>query len=98
MEFDFSIFMIPILVAFCYALGSVVKSANWIDDNYIPVIVFLAGIILGVVSYFFGLDGFTPSTLVTAIVLGGISGWGATWVNQVKKQLSKGRDNHEELR
>ena len=91
MEFDFSIFMIPIVTAFCYALGSVVKSSKRIDDNYIPVIVFLGGIAIGVLSYFFDLEGFTPKSVLTGVILGGISGWGATWVNQVKKQLSKGR-------
>lgn len=91
MEFDFSIFMIPIIVAFCYALGSVIKSSKRIDDNYIPAIVFLAGIVLGIAGYFVGLEGFSPDSLLTAIVLGGVSGWGATWVNQVIKQFNKGR-------
>lgn len=91
MEFDFSVFMIPIIVAFCYALGSVVKKSNKIDDNWIPTIVFVAGILIGVLSYFCGLDGFTPSNILTGIIYGGVSGWGATWLNQEIKQANKGR-------
>lgn len=91
MDFDFTIFMIPIITAFCYWIGSVIKQTKKIDDNYIPLIVFVSGIVLGVLSYFFDLEGFTPKSVLTGAIYGGISGGLSTWVNQVVKQLSKGK-------
>lgn len=91
MDFDFTIFMIPIITAFCYWIGYVVKQTEKIDDNWIPLIVFVAGIAIGVLSYFFDLEGFTPKSILTGAIYGGISGGLSTWVNQVIKQVNKGR-------
>ena len=91
MDFDFTIFMIPIITAFCYFIGAVVKQTKAIDDNWIPLIVFVSGIALGVLSYFFDLEGFTPQSVLTGAIYGGISGGLSTWVNQLGKQFKKGK-------
>ena len=91
MEFDFSGFMIPIIVAFCYAVGYSVKKSEKIDDNWIPTIVFLTGIAVGVLSYFFKVDGFTPSSILMGVLYGGVSGFASVGLNQWFKQKNKGR-------
>jgi len=91
MEFDLTLFNIPIIVTCCYWIGFAVKKSKRIDDNYIPAIVVVCGAIIGLVGYFVGLEGFSPNSWFTALVLGIISGGFSTCINQIIKQFNKGR-------
>jgi len=85
---DFSIFGIVGVAAIsviCYLIGMGAKVSP-IDDKFIPIIVGVAGAILGVVGYFIMPD-YPAQDILTAIAVGIVSGLAATGANQIYKQL-----------
>lgn len=73
----------------CYLIGMALKSIGGFDDRRIPVVMGVAGAILGVVSFFCAPGIIPAEDLVTAIAIGVVSGLGATGVNQIYKQSIK---------
>lgn len=88
---DFGYLVCITLVAICYAVGYCLKKANWLDDNYIPAMVTALGIILGIVAFIIKMPDFPAHDIITAIAVGAISGLASTGINQLHKQLTKGR-------
>jgi len=74
------------IVVICYLIGAGAKAANKIKDEWIPVIVGLAGGILGVVGMFV-IPDFPATNVMDAIAVGIVSGLASTGVNQAYKQL-----------
>ena len=82
---------VPAIVALCYFIGYCVKTIFNSDkvDKFIPIICGAAGMILGIVI-FFTIPGYLAAeNWLVALVLGLVSGWSATGVNQTYKQLKK---------
>lgn len=75
----------------CYLVGLVVK-ATPAPNNLIPIVCGTAGLVLGLVCYFTGLEVLPAADPVTAAAVGVVSGLAATGIDQVKKQLTKGGD------
>lgn len=74
------------IVVICYLIGLGVKQIPTIKDELIPVIVGVAGGILGVVGMYVMPD-FPASDVLNAIAIGIVSGLASTGVNQAYKQL-----------
>lgn len=84
---SFGIAGVAVITVICYMVGQVVKVTN-LDNKYIPVIVGVAGGILGVLGMYLMPD-FPAADYMTAVAVGIVSGLAATGVNQVIKQLEK---------
>ena len=76
------------IVVITYLIGLGTKASAKIRDEYIPVIVGIAGGVLGVVGMFVMPD-FPANDVLTAFAVGIVSGLASTGVNQVYKQLGK---------
>lgn len=76
------------ITVICYLVGAGVKVSN-LDSKYIPVIVGVAGGVLGVAGYYIMPD-FPAVDLLTAVAVGIVSGLAATGIDQVVKQLGGG--------
>ena len=73
----------------CYLIGMACKASDRVDDRKIPVIVGVAGAVLGVVAYFTKMPEFVDFHILTAVAVGIVSGLAATGWNQVLKQAQK---------
>ena len=77
------------ITVICYLIGMACKSADAIDDRKIPVIMGIAGAVLGVAAYFTKMPEFADFHILTAIACGITSGLSATGINQIMKQAGK---------
>lgn len=83
------------IVVICYLIGVAAKAIKPIRDELIPVIVGVAGGVLGVVGMFV-IPDFPAQDVLNAIAVGIVSGLASTGVNQAVKQIGcsrKGEDN-----
>lgn len=84
---SFGIASVAVITVICYLIGQVVKVSG-VDNKWIPIVVGVAGGILGVVGMHVMPD-FPAQDYLTAIAVGIVSGLAATGVNQVVKQLGQ---------
>ncbi len=84
---SFGIASVAVITVICYLVGQVVKVSG-IDNKWIPIVVGVAGGILGVVGMHIMPD-FPAQDYLTAVAVGIVSGLAATGVNQVVKQLGQ---------
>lgn len=92
---DFGIVSVAAITAICYLIGSIVKKSK-IDNKWIPEIVGVAGAIFGIIGFFVGIPDFPATEPITAAAVGIVSGGGATWANQIKKQTTSTTDTNIE--
>lgn len=76
------------IVVICYLVGMAAKASKRINDEWIPVIVCVAGGVLGAVGMYVIAD-FPAQDIITAIAVGVVSGLASTGVNQIWKQTHK---------
>lgn len=76
------------IVVITYLIGLGAKLCPKITDNCIPVIVGIAGGILGVIGMYV-IPDFPAKDILNAIAVGIVSGLASTGVNQVYKQTKK---------
>lgn len=89
MEFLTDFTAIPALVVICYLAAEGLKHIkNGALKTYLPVICGILGGALGVVCFVLYPDYILASNLFEAIAIGVVSGFAATGINQVYKQLS----------
>lgn len=74
------------IVVITYLIGLAVKRIKAINDEWIPVIVGVAGGILGVVGMYV-IPDFPAKDVLNAVAVGIVSGLASTGVNQAYKQL-----------
>lgn len=79
------------IVVITYLIGAAAKLIPHIKDEYIPVIVGVAGGVLGVAGMYLMPD-FPAQDIMNAIAIGIVSGLSSTGVNQVYKQIKKGSE------
>jgi hypothetical protein len=75
------------ITVIAYVIGLGIKVTPFIKDELIPVIVAVAGGILGVVGMHV-IPEFPAQDMLNAIAVGVVSGLASTGVNQAYKQLS----------
>nr|DAF80248.1 MAG TPA: holin [Bacteriophage sp.] len=76
------------IVVIAYLIGLAVKAIPQIKDNYIPIIVGIAGGILGIIGMYV-IPDFPANDILNAIAVGIVSGLSSTGVNQIYKQQVK---------
>lgn len=76
------------IVVITYLIGIAAKQIEQVKDETIPVIVGVAGGILGAVGMFV-IPDFPANDIMNAIAVGIVSGLASTGVNQVYKQQIK---------
>lgn len=79
---------IPVIVVIVFLIVEAVKATGRIDGKWNPVIAGVCGGILGVVAMFV-MPEFPGTEPLSAIAIGIVSGFAATGVHQVYKQLTK---------
>lgn len=84
---DFGIAGVAAVTVICYLIAQGVK-ATALDNKWLPVICGVCGGILGVVGMRVMPD-FPAQDIITAAAVGVVSGFAATGVNQVYKQMTK---------
>lgn len=80
----------PAIVVICYLVGFTCKKiGNEALDKFIPAICGTLGAILGVVV-FFTIPNFIPAdNWLVAVAIGIVSGFSATGINQIYKQIKE---------
>lgn len=76
------------IVVITYLIGLGAKAIPQIKDNFIPIIVGVAGGILGIIGMYV-IPDFPASDILNAIAVGIVSGLSSTGVNQIYKQVRK---------
>lgn len=84
---DFGITGIAAITVLSYLAAQCVKATS-IDNKYLPVICGVLGGILGVAGMKI-IPDFPATDIINAAAVGVVSGFAATGVNQVYKQLTK---------
>lgn len=83
---DLGIATVTSIVIIVYLIGQVVK-ATPLDNKWIPVICGACGLALGLIGYAIQIPDFPANDWFTAAAVGIVSGFSATGVNQIYKQL-----------
>ena len=73
------------ITVICYLIGMGVK-ASGLDNKWIPVIMGVAGLVLGIVGMFI-IPDYPAKDYITSAAVGIVSGLAATGINQIAKQL-----------
>lgn len=81
-----SVSTVVAIVVITYLIGLGTKAIPRIKDNYIPIIVGIAGGILGVIGMYV-IPDFPANDILNAIAVGIVSGLSSTGVNQIYKQV-----------
>ena len=71
------------ITVICYLIGMVAKASS-VDNKWIPVIVGVAGAILGVAGMYVITD-FPAADVINALAVGIVSGLASTGADQIKK-------------
>ena len=82
-----SITVLAFLVGLCW------KNASALDDKWIPCVCGIVGLILGIAAFYIKIPDFPAQDVITAAAVGVVSGFAATGIHQIKKQLCKSEDD-----
>lgn len=85
---DFGIASVAAITVISYLVGMAAKDVTIVEDKWIPVIVGVTGMILGIVGLYVMPD-FPAKDVINAAAIGIVSGLAATGINQIGKQLQK---------
>ena len=88
---DISVFglgTVAAITVLCYLVGQAAKATK-LDNKWIPVIVGVSGVALGLLGLYTGMVDFPATDPITAAAVGAASGLAATGVNQAIKQLKE---------
>lgn len=77
------------IVVIAYLAGYIWKTADKLPDKWIPCVCGTIGCILGIVAYLIKVPDFPANDILNAAAVGIVSGFAATGINQISKQLSK---------
>lgn len=75
------------ITAIAILVGLAWKTATKLDNKWIPVVCGSVGLILGIVAYLIHVPEFPANDIITAGAVGVASGFAATGIHQVKKEL-----------
>jgi len=85
---DFGITSVAAITVIVYLICQACK-ASPLDSKWLPVVAGASGAILGVVGMLI-MPGYPATDYITAVSVGIVSGFAATGINQIYKQLSGG--------
>jgi len=88
---DFGFVAVPAITCIAWFVGLLIKTLGSSEklDKFIPCICGGVGLILGVIGYL-TIPGFIPAqNWIEAVCIGIVSGFAATGIDQIYKQLSK---------
>lgn len=85
---DFGIATVVAITVLCYLAGQAIKATK-LDNKWIPVIVGVVGVALGLAALYIGMVDFPATDPITAAAVGAASGLASTGVNQAIKQLKE---------
>lgn len=91
-----SIASVAAITVVCYLIGMAVK-ASGLDNKWIPTIMGIAGLILGIAGMFI-IPDYPASDYITSAAVGIVSGLAATGINQITKQLGKSEASEDEAK
>ena len=74
------------IIVITYLIGYASKQIPQVKDNIIPIIVGVAGGVLGIVGMFV-IPDYPANNILDAIAVGIVSGMASTGVNQIYKQV-----------
>lgn len=90
---DFGIVSVPVIVILCLLIGKTWKTADRLNDKWIPCVCGASGLILGVLIWLtngvFPVDWFGIGDPWMAAAVGVVSGFAATGLHQAVKQHVK---------
>ena len=86
---EFGIASVAAITVIAYLIGTACKNVSVIEDKWIPVICGASGAVLGVVALIIGMPDFPANDIINALAIGIVSGFAATGINQIAKQLGK---------
>ena len=89
---NFGMATVVVITIICYLVGEAVKLFPAIKNNFIPVICGFVGGVLGPVALHVVPD-FPAGDMLTAVAVGIVSGFAATGVHQVYKQVYPKEDD-----
>ena len=78
---SFGIASVAAITVICYLIGMAVK-ASGIDNKWIPVIIGVCGLALGVAGMFI-IPDYPADDYITSAAIGVVSGLAATGINQI---------------
>lgn len=82
------------ITAIAYLIGYIWKTADKLDDRWIPVICGVSGCALGIIAFIINVPDFPANDIITAAAVGVVSGFAATGINQIYKQLIETNDEN----
>lgn len=85
---DFGIATVVAITVLCYLAGQAIKATK-LDNKWIPVIVGVVGVALGLAALYIGMVDFPATDPITAAAVGAASGLASTGVNQIAKQMKQ---------
>ena len=95
----FGIASVASITVIVYLVGYTWKNATKLDNKWIPTICGTLGLILGIVAYLVKVPDFPAGDILSAAAVGVVSGFAATGIDQIKKELvdeeSKKKDDSE---
>jgi len=83
---DLGITSVAAITVIVFLICQGVKATS-LDNKFLPVIAGSSGAILGVVAKFI-MPGYPATDYITAVAVGIVSGFAATGINEVYKQLT----------
>ena len=84
------------ITVICYGIAFGIKKAEFVKDKWIPLILLVLGMILGMLAFVTGMPSYPAQDIITAVAVGIYSSMTAIGINQVFKQGLK-EDNEDEL-
>ncbi len=85
---DFGIVSFAAITVICYLVGWATKTSK-INNKWIPIICGVSGGVLGIIALLIKTPDFPANDYINAIAVGITSGFAATGIDQIKKQLTK---------
>lgn len=83
------------ITVLAFLAGFAWKKSDKLNDKWIPVICGCVGLVLGIVAYLIGVPDFPAGDVLNAAAVGVVSGFAATGIHQVKKQLTDKDDSED---
>lgn len=87
---DWGIASVAGITVVAFLVGYIWKTIDILPDKWVPAICGVVGMILGIVAYLIKMPDFPAGDIINAAAVGIVSGFAATGVHQVYKQISKG--------
>ena len=98
--FEYGVVSVPVIVLICYLMAETIKvlfHKNSKIRELLPIISAFIGCVLAIIIFVFVPDLRLFNNILDAIVVGIISGLGATGSNQIFKQIKKLTENTTDL-